>query len=217
MIRRMCAISTFVFVVCVMLAAPALATPGVGVKLTVVPPKLPVAYPLNVAITGSLTANGLPLAGETVRVGQTAGGVFTEVVSVTTHADGTYEAWVDKLKVNATWTAFWGDVHGDEVAIPVAPRVRLALSHLQSGKQLTEVFSGGVGPSHAGSSVLVQKAVGTAWKTVARGRLDAQSHYRIVWAVPYKTATYTLRAILPAHADNAQGTSVKAKLKVVIR
>jgi serine protease len=214
MIRRTCVISTFVFVVCAMLAAPGLAAPGV--KLTVVPPKLPVAYPLNVAITGSLTENGLPLAGETVRVGQTAGGVFTEVVSVTTHADGTYEAWV-KPTVNATWTALWGDVPGDQVAIPVAPRVRLALSHLQSGKELTEVFSGGVGPSHAGSSVLVQKAVGAQWKTVARGRLDANSHYRIVWTVPFKTATYTLRAILPEHADNAQGTSIKAKLKVVIR
>lgn len=216
MIRRMCAISLFVFVVTALLAAPALAASGADVKLTVVPPKLPVVYPLTVAVTGSLTANGRPLAGEAVRVGQTTGGVFSEVVSATTHADGTYEAWV-KPTANATWTALWGDVRGDEVAIPVAPRVRLALSHLQSGKELTEVFSGGVAPSHAGSSVLVQKAVGVAWKTVARGRLDAKSHYRIVWNVPFKTATYTLRAVLPAHADNAQGTSIKAKLKVVIR
>jgi len=215
MIRRTCVISAFVVVVTVMLAAPALAASGGGV-LTVVPPRLPVIYPMNVPISGSLTVNGLPLAGETVRVGQTAGGVFTEVVTVTTQTDGTYEAWA-KPTVNATWTAFWGDVGGNEVAITVAPRVKLALSHLRSDKKLTEVFSGGVGPSHAGASVLVQKAVGAAWKTIARGRLDAGSHYRIVWTVPFKTATYTLRAILPAHADNAQGTSMKAKLRVVIQ
>ena len=63
----------------------------------------------------------------------------------------------------------------------------------------------------------MQKAVGTAWKTMARGRLDAKSRYRIVWNVPYKTATYMMRAVLPAHADHPQGTSIKAKLKVVIR
>ena len=141
---------------------------------------------------------------------------FLPFVSVTTHADGSYEAWV-KPTASATWTAFWGDVQGDEIAIPVAPRVSLTLSHLQSGRDLTEIFSGAVGPSHAGASVQVQRAVGAAWKTIARGRLDAKSHYRILWKVPYTTATYTLRAILPEHADHAQGTSMKARLKVVIR
>ena len=63
----------------------------------------------------------------------------------------------------------------------------------------------------------MQKAVGTKWRTVASGRLDSRSRYRILWAVPYKTATYKLRTILPAHADHTQGTSTTAKLKVVIR
>ena len=109
MIRRTCTISLIVFAVSVLLAAPALAGSGADVKLTVVPPKLPVVYLSNVRITGSLTADGLPLAGEIVQVGRTAGGVFSAVVSVTTHADGTYEAWV-KPTDSATWTALWGDV-----------------------------------------------------------------------------------------------------------
>jgi hypothetical protein len=216
MIRRACVISAFVTVILALLVAPALAVSGANVKLTVVAPRLPVKYPMTVAITGSLTADGLPLAGETVQVGQTSGGVFTPVASATTDATGSYQAWF-KPTANATWTALWGDVHGDEVAIPVAPRVSLALSHVQSGRRLTEIFRGAVGPSHAGMSVLVQEATRGAWKTIASGRLDARSHYRIAWKVPFKTATYKLRTILPAHTDHAQGTSATAKVRVVVK
>jgi hypothetical protein len=216
MMRRRFAITVFVILAVACAAAPALAASGAAVKLTVVPPKLPVAYPLTVAITGSLTANGLPLSGETVQVGRTTGGVFSAVVSVTTHADGSYEAWV-KPTASATWTALWGDVRGDEIPIPVAPRVSLALSHLQASRALTEVFSGAVAPKHPGMKVLIQKAVsGTTWKTVTSGRLDSRSRFRITWHVPYRNARYQLRAILPAHADHAQGTSTKAVLKVAI-
>ena len=216
MIRRTLVIATLVTVVLAGLSAAALAATGADTRLTVVPPHLPVLYRWNVVITGSLTAGGLPLAGETVQVGTISGGVFTPVVSATTGADGSYLAPV-RPTVNATWTAVWGDVHGDEVTVPVAPRVSLALSHLQSGKQLTEIFSGAVVPAHAGVRVQIQKATGgVSWKTVASGRLDSRSRFRITWSVPYKTAKYQLRAILPAHSDHAQGTSTKASLKVVI-
>ena len=65
--------------------------------------------------------------------------------------------------------------------------------------------------------MLIQKAVGSGWRTVASGRLDSRSRYRVVWAVPFKTASYKLRVILPAHADHAEGDSPTASLKVVIR
>ena len=216
MIRRACVISAMAAVILAFLATPALAASAADVKLTVVPPPLPVRYPLTVAITGTLTADGVPLAGEDVQVGQTVDGVFTAVASATTDASGSYQAWI-KPAANGTWTAFWGDAQGDEVAITVAPHVSLALTHVQSGRRLTEIFRGAVGPRHAGMSVLVQRSVGGVWKTVAAGSLDARSHYRIAWNVPYKTATYKLRTILPEHADHAQGTSATARLRVVIR
>ncbi len=72
-------------------------------------------------------------------------------------------------------------------------------------------------PNHRGKKVLVQKAVGRLWKTVASGRLDSRSRYRITWYLPYRTATYKLRTVIPAHADHAQGTSARATLRVVVR
>ena len=65
--------------------------------------------------------------------------------------------------------------------------------------------------------MVIQKAVGSGWRTVASGRLDSRSRYRVIWALPYKTATYKLRAVVPAHADHAEGASQTATLRVVIR
>jgi hypothetical protein len=52
---------------------------------------------------------------------------------------------------------------------------------------------------------------------VASGKLDSRSRFHITWYLPYKTATYKLRAIIPAHSDHAQGTSSTGTLKVAIR
>ena len=217
MVRRTFAIASLVTVALACLATPAFAATGVDTRLTVVPPHLPALYRWNVDITGTLTAGGLPLAGETVQVGTLSGGVFTAVVSAKTGADGSYSAPI-RPTVTATWTAVWGDVQGDDVAVPVAPRVSLALSHLQSGTRLTEIFTGAVAPGQSGLRVLVQKATGTAaWQTVASGRLDDRSHYRIAWRLAYTTATYKVRVVLPAYADYAQGTSQKATVQVKVR
>jgi hypothetical protein len=194
---------------------------GAGTELTVaadLPPLTPVKYPKSVDLTGHLTTDGLPPATpQVVQVGQTSGDSFTPVASAKTDASGFYRAAVTPTS-NGTWTAVCGDVRGNEVAIEVAPRVTLALSHVQAAARLTEIFSGVVAPKHAGMRVLIQKAVrGGMWQMVASGRLDSRSRYRVTWNVPYKTARYRLRAILPAHPDHAQGTSMKAVLKVVVR
>lgn len=97
------------------------------------------------------------------------------------------------------------------------PRVTLALSHLKAGTRLRETFSGSVTPNHRGQRVLIQKAVGAGWRTVASGRLSSRSRYQVTWALPYKTATYKLRAVVPAHSDHAEGASPNATLRVVIR
>ncbi len=97
-------------------------------------------------------------------------------------------------------------------------RVTLALSHLKpQGTRLREIFSGAVAPAHAGATVRIQKAAGTGWRTVASGKLDGSSRYRVIWSVPFRTASYKLRATLPTHADHAEGDSQTASFKVVIR
>jgi hypothetical protein len=183
--------------------------------LTVRPQAKVVQYGSTVDIRGYMTAaGGVPVSGGSVKVGTIKAGVLTPAATVQTGASGLYSATV-KPVANATWSAT-GVAAGDQVLVQVAPRVDLKLSHIKSGKRLTETFTGKVAPRHAGTRVLVQRAVGGVWKTVARGRLDSRSRYRITWRLPYKTAKYKLRTMLPAHADHVEGVSLTAVLKVKI-
>jgi hypothetical protein len=188
---------------------------GPGLVVTFRPRSVLVPYGKSVTIGGYVTSDGAAVAGQSVSLSP-ASGAGAPSAPVQTGADGYYTVGVSPTS-SATWTATAGAATSDAVRIEVQPKVTLSLSHLKSTSRLTEIFSGSVAPKHAGSKVLVQKAVGTKWRTVASGRLDSRSRYRILWAVPYKTATYKLRTILPGHVDHAQGTSTTAKLKVVIR
>jgi len=117
-------------------------------------------------------------------------------------------------RFNASWHAEAAGVSSPPVVIQVGPRVTLALSHTQSGARLTEVFSGAVAPAHAGERVFVQRSTANGWRAVASGRLDRRSHYRIRWLMPYRSATYKLRVLLPAHGDHADGVSPTGYVRV---
>ena len=188
-----------------------------GTQITVRPRTLQVQYPQRLYIAGYLTSDGLPPAAPTpVRVGRVTGSTFVPVVTATSGATGLYQTSV-KPTANADWTATGGGAQAATTRVQVMPKVTLALSHLVAGTRLSETFSGAVAPAHAGKRVLVQKKVGSSWVKVASGRLDSRSRYHVTWYLPYKTATYTLRTIIPAHSDHLQGTSTTATLRVVIR
>ena len=190
---------------------------GATAAVTFRPRSALVAYGKRVLVAGYATqASTLPASAVDVTVRATAGG-GPAPAAVKTASNGYYHTSIAP-RANATWTASAAGVTSEGVVIRVQPRVTLALSHRRpQGTRLAEIFSGAVAPSHAGAKILIQKAVGTAWRTVASGRLDSRSHYRVIWAVPFRTASYQLRATLPAHADHAEGDSTTASLKVVIR
>ena len=175
-----------------------------------------VEYGKRVAVAGYVTqADSLPAVGVGVVVA--ASGSGSASATAQTEADGYYHASIAP-KENATWSATAAGASAEGIVIRVRPHLTLALSHLKpQGTRLTEILSGAVTPRHAGAKVLVQKAVGSAWRTVASGRLDSRSRYHVVWALPFKTASYKVRAVLPAHADHAEGDSQTASLRVVIR
>ena len=186
-------------------------------QLTFRPRARLVQYGKSVTVSGYLTgAGGIPVGAATVSIG-TLGGVQLSVkTTALTGADGFYSKTV-KPAANATWSAAEGAAVAAGASIQVAPRVTMTLSHLKASTRLSEILSGSVSPNHKGKKVLVQKAVGKSWKTVASGRLDSRSRYHITWYLPYKTATYKLRVVLPAHGDHAQGTSPTGTLRVKIR
>jgi hypothetical protein len=186
---------------------------GSAAEVTFRPRAQLIKYGARVQVAGYVTqADSLPAAGVAVTV--TRNGHAS--AALTTQADGFYNTPIAP-KANATWSAAAAGASAGEIVIRVMPKLTLALAHKTSSTRLIEILSGTVTPNHAGATVRIQKAVGGGWRTVASGRVDSRSRYRVTWSVPYKTASYKLQAMLPAHADHAEGVSPSATLKVVIR
>jgi hypothetical protein len=185
--------------------------------LTLRPRSRLVQYGKSVTVAGYATGpGGLPVGGASVEVRRVTGSGTAAGATDTTDAQGFYQTSLQP-RSNATWRAVTGGTAGEEALIRVMPRVTLAVSHLKAGTVLTEIFTGSVAPNHPGRRVLIKKAVGSGWRTVASGLLDGRSRYRVTWRLPYRTATYKLRAVLPKDADHAEGSSITATVKVVIR
>jgi hypothetical protein len=186
---------------------------GSATAVTFTPRLTIVRYARAVSVSGFLTSDGDPVAGVTVTLRETRGGVTRDGGTAVTNGQGLYETTVSP-RFNASWHAEGAGVSSAPVVIQVRPRVTLALSHTQSGARLTEVFSGAVAPAHAGKRMFVQRYSASGWRTVASGRLDRRSHYRISWLMPYRSAIHKLRVLLPAHGDHADGVSPTAFVRV---
>ncbi len=185
---------------------------GTAAELTFRPRAQLIMYGAHIRVAGYVTqADGLPAA----RVGVTVTRNGAASAALRTQADGFYTTSIGP-KSNATWSATAAGASAGEIVIRVLPKLTLSLSHTTSSTRLTEILSGAVTPNHAGATVRIQKAVGSGWRTVASGRIDSRSRYRVTWSLPRKTASYKLRAMLPAHADHAEGASLTARLRVVI-
>ncbi len=230
MVRRLVVITVFVVLAFACAAVPALALRG-GAGVTLAPASVGaeagttitfdasatlVKYRRVVIVDGYLLQGGEPLSGSPVTLRATRDGVTRDVAEATTDDQGFYTTTLTP-RSNASWDASAAGASSTQLVILVVPRVTLALTHRKPrGARLTEIFSGSVKPAHTGRKVLVQKAVGLTWRTVASGRLDRRSRYRVAWTLPYRTAKYKLRTVLPAHADHAQGASPRATLRVVV-
>jgi hypothetical protein len=188
----------------------------VGFDITFRPRTLSVVYGKQVAAGGYVYQDALPVNGAVVSLTASTASAGTPPAPAQSGPDGYYGVTL-KPKASATWTASTTQGPSQGIRIEVAPRVTMTLSHLKASTRLSEIISGSVSPNHKGKKVLVQKAVGKSWKTVASGRLDSRSRYKVTWYLPYKTATYKLRVVLPAHGDHAQGTSPTGTLRVKIR
>jgi hypothetical protein len=186
---------------------------GSATAVTFTPRLTIVRYGRAVPVSGFVTSADEPVAGSTVTLRETRGGMTRRGGTAVTNGQGLYQTTVTP-RFNASWHAEAAGVSSLPVVIQVRPRVTLALSHTQSGARLTEVFSGAVTPTHEGRRVLVQRYTANGWRAVASGLLDRRSHYRIRWLMPYRSAVYRLRVLLPAHSDHADGVSPTAFVRV---
>ncbi len=185
---------------------------GATGTLTFLPAPHLVRFGKTITVRGSLTSAGAPVAGAAVlvhRLGQTTGS------TAVTNAQGLYQATVTP-RANATWAASAGEVQSDAVLIQVRPRVTLALSHSRSTSRLTEYFSGSVSPGHAGARMVVQRSTASGWRTVASGRLDAGSRYRIPWVLPHRTADVQAAGGPPGARRPRRGHLAAGDVRVVV-
>ena len=176
-----------------------------------------VTYGNSVTVAGySQLGGSLPGRDTAVQLRKVVSGGTAPGGSDTTDAQGYYEV-VLKPRANAVWTAVLGDAATEQRKILVAPKVTLTLSHLKpSGTRLVEVFTGSVAPRHAGTRVLVQKASGSKWRTVASGKLDRRSRYRVAWRCSTNRHVQ-VATVVPRHSDHAQGASTVGALRVVVK
>jgi hypothetical protein len=191
-----------------------------GLGVTIRPRAMLIRYGNAVSFAGYLSDGGVPLAAQRLQLRWMRAGSTTPRTPVSTLTDsrGFYNLTA-MPSANGTWEAVAPDATGgpvvsEAVKVEVAPAVGLALTHTGPRAHPIEVFTGTVKPSHAGAKVLLQRRSGSSWRTITSDRLDSGSRFRILWTLPRKTATYTLRVILPAHADHARGVSPLATLRV---
>jgi hypothetical protein len=187
-----------------------------GPSVTLRPRSALVLYGTSVTVGGYYADGATPVGGAEVQVSGVAAGGTAAGAAAVTSAQGYYEVSLTP-ETNARWRAVAGAAASEEHLIRVMPKVSLSLSHLRpSGTRLVEVFTGSVAPRHTGTWVRVQRAVGSTWRTVASGKLDERSRYRITWRLPDRTATYKVRAVVPEHADHTEGASLVGTLRVVV-
>jgi len=145
----------------------------------------------------STTIRGTAPAGASVgfeRFDQPTGRwVATPDAAITAGADGSYETTM-KPTFGTTYRA----VAGSAISVPMVIYVEVAVSLRASAKSTTlgkkVVLTGRARPADPGSKVVIQRKVGSTWKTIASGPIARSTGaFSIGWA-PKAKGTYVIRA-----------------------
>jgi hypothetical protein len=141
--------------------------------------------------TGTTSAAGETLVVEEREHGGGESGL-SEVATVTTGEDGSFELTTPPLTSKSVFVARSFLAHGGRTVVRVTPKVTIT-GPAASGAELASrgnrtsgrssfTFSGTVTPAPAGARVALQRAyvaTGERWHTVAFGQLDEEGHYAI--------------------------------------
>ena len=95
------------------------------------------------------------------------------------------------------------------VTVKVAQRLKLSVRR-KGGKVY---FKGSLGPKRKGRAILIQKAAGRRWKTIARVKTGTRSTFAKVLALPLARRGYRFRATTRAYPGLLSGKSRTAKLR----
>jgi predicted GH43/DUF377 family glycosyl hydrolase len=170
------------------------------VTLTLGAAPLKIIFGQSAKLSGTV-AQGAPLASVSVGLsGQAAGDPgFTALPPATSDSSGAFSATVKPVK-NTTYQAAYGGATSPTVAVGVAYRVTLRITH-KGGALL---FQGKVGPKRLGR-VTIQIRTRSGWKTIGRAKLSKKSAFRLLRTV--KHGQNKFRALTPADAKHLAGKS----------
>ena len=171
-------------------------------------------------VRGKLMSNdqGADLGNRNVVIEERPAGSDWRVLrSVSTDADGSFQAWV-RPGANTSYRASYAGApdlssRSNATGIDVATRVSLTVSDRRVRKGDTVLFAGAVEPDHDGADVLLQREVRGDWKTFDSDVLSRQSTYSF-HVTQRNRADYTWRVVKPADADHATGVSREVTVDV---
>ncbi len=179
----------------------------------------PITYGESVAVSGTLTSDGIPVSCETVAVQRKVRGTDRWKTFTGDSTDAKGRASVAASPAASTYyrLVYRGDEYqaARSVARLVGVRTRVGASlddaAVRPGQDAA--LSGKVAPSHAGTSVTLQRYRDGAWRKIKTKTLNNDSRY--TFALNTRTSgTYYYRAVKPGHTDHRKGISRYRKLTV---
>jgi predicted GH43/DUF377 family glycosyl hydrolase len=181
------------------------------ITLTVTATPVTVVYGKSVTVSGRLAQGTLALSGQTVTLAAEPFGssTFTPFATPTTDSNGAYPTIVHPTMQTVYEASAAGATTTPTVTVYVSQLLKLAV-HRKGGKVY---FKGSLGPKRKGRVILIQKAVGKRWKTVARVKTSARSTFAKVLRLRRARHGYRFRATTRGYPGLLAGTSPTVKLR----
>jgi hypothetical protein len=181
------------------------------ITLTLTGAPTTVVYGHSVTLGGVLAQGTLALSGQAVTLAAEPFGssTFTQFSTPATDSNGAYS-----LIVNPTMqTVYQANAAGvatlPTVTVQVSQLVKLSVRR-KGGKVY---FKGSLGPKKKGRIILIQKAAGKRWKTVARVKTGTRSTFAKVLKLSLGRRGYRFRASTAAYPGLLAGSSPTVKLR----
>jgi hypothetical protein len=105
-----------------------------------------------------------------------------------------------------TYRTISGSVTSVPVVLFVDAKVTLAASSKKTTVGKKVVLSGTAEPVDAGAKAVIQRKVGSTWKTVATGAISSSGAFKVTWT-PKAKGTYLLRAYVGDQSQVFAGSS----------
>jgi hypothetical protein len=192
--------------------SPSGASSLAGHRLTIAAVPNPIIAGESLLIYGQL--HGADVANQLIKLFVRRGSAasFFEIGATRTDTTGLYEFTraVGVVQTNRSWFVRGpGGAQSRTTNEGVAALVSIGASATLATTGKSLVFSGRVALSHPGEKVLLQQQTelsGGGWRTIATVVTGPRSHFRVThrWVIP---GDYTVRAVLPADANNREGDS----------